>query len=86
MMRTVFGFLFGYTLLLAAPLAAQDTRAWPELAFVTIDVPFQPLHNDFSEALVFADTVRKSENVTFAAGYESTRGALFDPAPIGAAA
>jgi hypothetical protein len=74
----VFGFLVGCTLLMAAPLAAQENRAWPERTFVTIDVPFQPLNNDFSESLSFADTVRKTENVTFAAGYASTRGALFD--------
>src|SRR5713101_8244704 len=77
-MRNVFGFLMGCTLLLASPLAAQENRAWPERTFVTIDVPFQPLNNDFSESLSFADTLRKSESVTFVADYESTRGALFD--------
>ncbi len=77
-MRNVRGLLAGCTLLLASPLAAQENRAWPERAFVTIDVPFQPLNNDFSESLSFADTLRKSESVTFVADYESTRGALFD--------
>lgn len=74
----VCGFLVGYMLLVAAPLAAQENRAWPGRAFVTIDVPFQPLDNDFSESLSFADSVRKTENVTFVTGYASTRGALFD--------
>jgi hypothetical protein len=77
-MRNVLGLLVGYALLWAAPLAAQENRAWPERIFVTIDVPFQPLNNDFLESLSFADIVRKSENVTFVAGYESTRGVLFD--------
>jgi hypothetical protein len=77
-MRHVSGFLVGCTILAAAPLAAQENRAWPERTFVTIDVPFQPLNNAFSESLSFADTVRKTENVTFGAGYASTRGALFD--------
>jgi opacity protein-like surface antigen len=77
-MRNVLGWLAGSTLLLASPLAAQDNRAWPERTFVTIDVAFQPLNNDFSESLSFADTLRKSENVTFVAGYDSTRGAVFD--------
>ena len=74
----VFGSLIGCMLLVAAPLAAQENRAWPERVFVTIDVPFQPLNNDFSESLSFADTLRKTENVTFAAAYEPTRGVLFD--------
>jgi hypothetical protein len=78
MMGKVFGFVLGCTLLVATPLAAQEHRAWPERTFVTIDVPFQPLNNDFSESLSFADTVRKTENVTFVAGYESPQGALFD--------
>jgi hypothetical protein len=78
MMRNVIGFLVSCTLLVAAPLVAQEHRAWPERTFVTVDAPFQPLNNDFSESLSFADTVRTTENVTFSAGYESTRGALFD--------
>jgi hypothetical protein len=65
-MRHASGFLVGCTILAAAPLAAQENRAWPERTFVTIDVPFQPLNNAFSESLSFADTVRKTENVTFA--------------------
>jgi hypothetical protein len=77
-MRNVLGLLAGCTLLSASPLAAQDNRPWPERTFVTIDLPFQPLNNDFSESLSFADTLRKSESVTFVADYESTRGALFD--------
>ena len=76
-MRKVIGLLAGCTLLLASPLAAQEDRAWPERTFVTIDVPFQPLNNDFSESLSVADTLRKSESVTFVADYGSTRGALF---------
>jgi hypothetical protein len=78
MKRTVCGVLVGCMLLAAAPLAAQENRVWPERAFVTIDVAFQLLNNDFAESLSFADTVRKSENVTFDASYESTRGALVD--------
>src|SRR5436309_14502130 len=77
-MRNVLGVLAVCTLLLASPLAAQENRAWPERTFVTIDVSFQPLNNDFSESLSFADTLRKSESVTFIADYESTRGALLD--------
>jgi len=77
-MRNVCGFLVCCMLLVAAPLAAQENRAWPERAFVTIDVPFQLLNNDFSESLSFPDTVRRSETVTFDASYESTRGALAD--------
>ena len=60
-MRNVLGLLAGCTLLLASPLAAQENRPWPERTFVTIDVPFQPLNNDFSESLRFADTVRNGE-------------------------
>ena len=76
-MKRACGFVVA-SLLVAAPLAAQEERAWPERVFVTIDVPIQPLHNDFSESLQFADAVRKTENVTFVADYASTRGALFD--------
>jgi hypothetical protein len=68
----------GCALLIAHPLAAQESPAWPQRTFVTIDVPFQPLSNDFSESLSFPDTLRRTENVTFAAGYGSTRGALVD--------
>ncbi len=75
---TVCGVLVGCTLLVAAPLAAQENRAWPERAFVTVDVPFQPLSNDFAESLSFADTLRRSENVTFDVSYASTRGPLVD--------
>jgi opacity protein-like surface antigen len=62
----------------AAPAAAQETRAWPERAFIAIDVPFQPLANDFSESLRFPDAVRRTENVSFAADYPTARGVLFD--------
>jgi hypothetical protein len=67
-----------YLLLVAAPMTAQENRAWPERTFLTIDVPFQPLNNDFSESLSFADSLRRNESVTFAAGYDSARGPLFD--------
>ncbi|HJZ77070.1 MAG TPA: hypothetical protein VKE51_35305 [Vicinamibacterales bacterium] len=56
---------------------AQEARAWTHSVFVTIDVSFQPLNNDFSESVSFPDSLRRSENVTFVAGYESTKGALF---------
>jgi len=77
-MRNVFRFLVASTLVAAAPLAAQENLAWPERSFVTIDVPFQPLNNDFSETVSVADTLRRTENVAFVANYESTRGALVD--------
>ena len=77
-MRNVFRFLVAATLLAAAPLAAQENRAWPERSFVTIDVPFQPLNNDFSETVSVADTLRRTENVAVVADYQSTRGALVD--------
>jgi hypothetical protein len=72
------GYLVACTLVAAAPAAAQENGAWPERIFVTIDVPFQPLNNDFSESLSFADTLRRTENVTFVADYEATRGPLVD--------
>jgi hypothetical protein len=62
----------------AAPLAGQENRPWPERSFVAINVPFQPLNNDFSESLSFTDTVRRTENVDFLMQYPSTRGVLFD--------
>jgi hypothetical protein len=77
MTRNVFGFL-AVCMLLVAPLAAQENPAWPERTFVTIDVPFQVLNNKFSESLHLPDTIRKTENVTFVAGYPSTRGVLLD--------
>src|SRR5438552_660566 len=77
MTRYRFGFLAVW-LLFVAPLAAQENPAWPERTFVAIDVPVQLLKNDFSESLRFADTIRKTENVSFDARYPSTRGALFD--------
>jgi hypothetical protein len=78
MTRNIFVLLTGYSLLATAPLAAQERSAWPQRIFVTVDVPVQPLNNDFSESVSFADTVRRTENVTFVTGYESTRGALID--------
>jgi len=62
----------------ATSAAAQEDRAWPERVFITIDVSFQPVENDFSESLSFADSVRRTENVHFLMRYPSSRGALFD--------
>jgi hypothetical protein len=78
MTKRILGFLAACGLCAAAPLDAQENRAWPERAFVTVDVPFQLLNNDFSESLSFADTARRTENVTFVSDYASTRGAVFD--------
>ena len=64
--------------LIPTSATAQENRPWPERTFVTVDVPFQPLSNDFSESLRFADATTRSEDVTFRARYESTRGALLD--------
>src|ERR671923_2956257 len=64
-------------LLFASPLAAQEVE-WPERMYIAIDVPFQPLDNDFSETLSFADTVRTDENVNFVMRYPAARGAVFD--------
>ena len=77
-MRRILGSVAGAVLLCAAPVAAQEHRAWPERAYVTLDLPFQVLNNDFVESLTFADSIRKTENVTFVNDYASTRGALFD--------
>jgi hypothetical protein len=41
-------------------------------------VPFQPLDNQFSESLRFADSVRRTEDVRFKTDYASTTGPLFD--------
>jgi hypothetical protein len=74
-----FGFFVCCGLLLSTnPLAAQENEAWTTRTFVTIDVPFQLLDNDFSESLSFPDALRRTEEVTFLAGYGSTRGPLFD--------
>lgn len=62
----------------AAPVAAQENAAWPERMYVTIDVPFQPLNNGFSESVSLADAFAKNEKDTFNAGYASTKGAMFD--------
>jgi hypothetical protein len=64
--------------LIPTPLTAQENRPWPERTFVTVDVPFQPLNNDFSESLRFADTTTRTGDATFHTRYESTRGPLFD--------
>ena len=78
MIRQVSGALVGCALLSAAPAFAQDGKAWPGRTFVSIDVPFQPLKNDFSESLSFTDSVVKTEKDAFNAGYASARGPLFD--------
>ena len=71
-------FLVCCAALVPAPLTAQESPAWPERTFVTVDVPFQPLSNDFSESLRVADSITRTEDATFHARYESTRGALVD--------
>jgi len=77
-MKASRGLLAACVLLSAAPVHAQENRVWPERIFVTVDVPFQPLNNGFSESLSFPDTVRRTENVSFATDYGSTRGVLVD--------
>lgn len=64
-------------LLVAVPASAQERSAWPERLFVTIDVPFQPLNNDFSEVVSITDAIAKSEKDSFNASYPTTRGAMF---------
>src|SRR5262249_51289898 len=76
-MGKLVGFVLSGVLAFAGSASAQEARAWTHPVFVTIDVPFQPLNNDFSESVSFPDSLRRSENVTFAAGYESTKGVLF---------
>jgi len=78
MTRTICAFVAAVTFVAGTPLAAQENRAWFERAFVTIDLPFQALNNDFSESLTFADSVRRTENVNFLVEYPSRRGVLFD--------
>lgn len=63
--------------LASTPVAAQDA-AWPDRLVLTVNVPFQALNDDFSETLIFADTVRRAENVDFRMRYPSTRGAVVD--------
>ena len=63
---------------LAAPAAAQESAAWPERAFVTIDVPFQVSSNSLSESVSLADAFSKTEKDVFNAAYGSTKGAMFD--------
>jgi hypothetical protein len=77
-MLKVFRYLIACSLMMTAPASAQENRVWPERIFVTIDVPFQVLNNHFSESVSFGDTLRKTENVTFAAAYEPIRGALVE--------
>jgi len=67
-----------FALMVSAQANAQEIRGWSERAFITIDVPFQVLHDGFSEALNFADTIRPTETAQFAADYGSTRGPLID--------
>jgi hypothetical protein len=78
MMRSIPGLIVACALLGAAPAAAQDSRGWPQRAYVTIDIPFQPLGNEFSESVRVADAFAKSETDVFDARYASTRGPLFD--------
>jgi len=77
-MKASSGILVACALVAAAPLHAQENRAWPERVFATIDVAFQPLNNNFSESLAFPDTVRRTENVRFETDYASTRGPSVD--------
>jgi hypothetical protein len=76
--RTIPGLLAGGMLLVSAPLAAQENRPWQERVFVTVEVPVQTLSNSFSEALTFADSIRRSENVAFGVEYPSARAVLVD--------
>jgi hypothetical protein len=78
MSRKDLGLLAVLSVIATAPLAAQENVSWPDRAFVTIDVSFQPVNDDFSEILSFADTVQRTENVNFLIGYPSSQGALFD--------
>ena len=78
MMPNTFGCVIACALLVAAPAAAQEDRAWPERIFVAIDVPFLAASHGIAESLSFPDALRRTESVTFAAEYESARGALFD--------
>jgi hypothetical protein len=64
--------------LLPARLAAQENQAWPERIIVTINAPYQPRDNQFSESLQFADSIRRTEDVKFKADYASRKGPLFD--------
>jgi len=72
------GFVVCCVLLTATSVAAQENQLWPARMVVTVDVPFQLLDNDFSESLSFPDALRRTENVTFFAGYEAVRGPLID--------
>jgi hypothetical protein len=76
-MKTL-GFVAGCVLLMAPSVVAQENELWPARTFVTVDMPFQLLDNDFSESLSFPDALRRTENVTFFAGYEPVRGPLID--------
>jgi hypothetical protein len=72
------GFFVCCVLLATASVAAQDNQSWRTRTFVTIDVPFQLLNNDFSESLSLPDARRRTDPVTFFAGYGPTRGPLID--------
>jgi hypothetical protein len=78
MTRNIWAYLVVLTFGAGTPIAAQEHPAWPERAFVTIDLPFQVLNNDFSESLTFADSVRRTEDVKFLMQYPSTQGALLN--------
>jgi hypothetical protein len=72
------GFVACCVLLTATSVGAQENELWPARTVVTVDMPFQLLDNDFSESLSFPDVLRRTENVTFFAGYEPVRGPLID--------
>ena len=78
MIRRVAVMLVGGLCLVGAPAVAQESGAWPARSFVNLDVPFQPLSNDFSESVRFADVFARTEQDAFDARYASTRGALFE--------
>jgi hypothetical protein len=59
-------------------VAAQGHAAWPERTLVTIDVPFQTLHNDFAEFVSVTDAFVKTEKDTFTAAYAPPRGPSID--------
>ena len=71
-------FSFGVAFCVAAPVAAQETAVWPERTFVSVNVPIQALNNGFTESISVADALRRNENDTFVARYESVRGPLAD--------
>ena len=65
--------------LLTTPAAsAQESAPWTGRVFVTLDVPFQPLDNAFTEAVSVADAIAKTEKDSFTASYPANRGVLVD--------